>query len=277
MAGIEHYVLWGGKNHPQFGDLPSTLSDFGRIFIAVGGDENAPPGDQNYILGDHLGAWDFGFYLNLDNVKIRGYRQFPLETKSNLKFKSPQDALTGIELQFNEPVIFGIDGVVYEFLYTKWQAGPFRRDDEDERGGFPFQGNENYYNNGVYQTGWAYNRMTIGNPLFIPREDNLGIENNRIVAHHLGASFQFSELNLFMKATISRNYGNWGNPFSSEVRPFQGEPYNPRRDQLSIITGVSIPLTFQSIPISLSIEAAYDNGSLTGNQFGGLVGLTARF
>jgi len=272
-GGLEHYVLWGGNNHPQHGNLPSTFSDFGRVFIAVGGDENAPPGDENYVLGDHLGAWDFGFYLEMDAFSLRGYRQFPIETKSNLKFKSYQDGLTGIDLQFREPAFFGLTNIIYEFLYTKWQAGPRREDPEDERGGFPFQGNENYYNNGVYQTGWAYQRMTIGNPLFIPREDNLGIKNNRIVAHHLGAQFQLPDIQLYMKATASRNYGNWGNPFSSDVRPFQGEPFDPRRDQLSFLGGITIPVNVQEIPLILNIEATYDTGDLIGSQFGGLVGI----
>jgi len=272
-VGLAHYALWGGNDHPQFGDLPSSISDFWRVFKAVGGDENAPPGDENYILGDHLGGWDFGLVLELNRVDLKLYRQFPLETKSNLKLKSIQDALTGLSISFPEPKFMGLTGLTYEFLYTKWQAGPFRRDIEDERGGFPFEGNENYYNNGVYQTGWAYQRMTIGNPLFIPREDNRGIKNNRIVAHHLGAQFQLESVKLFMKATASRNYGNWGNPFSSEVRPFEGEPFNPRRNQYSFLTGISLPITVFEIPILLNIEAAYDIGDLVGSQFGGLVGL----
>jgi hypothetical protein len=272
-GGIEHYVLWGGENDPRFGDLPSSFSDFGRIFIAVGGDENAPPGDENYILGDHLGAWDFGFYLNLDNLKFRGYRQFPLETKSNLKFKSPQDALTGIDIEFNNPIFLGIDRLIYEFLYTKWQAGPRREDPDDERGGFPFQGNENYYNNNVYQTGWVYNRRTIGNPLFLPRADNLGVENNRIVAHHLGISFQMGNIRTQVKCTYSRNYGNWGNPFTDEPRPFEGEPFEPPRNQFSLGLAAQIPVMIGDLPLLVTAETATDVGDLVGRQSGLMIGL----
>jgi hypothetical protein len=272
-GGLAHYALWGGNNHPQYGDLPSTFSDYGRVFAAVGGDDNAPPGDENYILGDHLGGWDFGFFLDFTNIRMKIYRQFPLETKSNLKLKSPQDALTGVSISFPEPKSSGLTGLTYEFLYTKWQNGPRTEDPIDERGGFPFKGNENYYNNGVYQTGWSYNRRTIGNPLFIPREDNRGINNNRIVAHHLGARFQFSELNFFMKATISRNYGNWGNPFSEETRPFEGEPFNPPRNQFSFLAGIEVPMTLQNIPFTFIMNLAQDNGTLVDNQFGGLIGV----
>jgi len=272
-GGLAHYALWGGNNHPVFGDITSSLSDFGRVFVAVGGDDSAPSGDENYILGDHRGGWDFGFFLELDALDLKAYRNFPLETKSNLKLKSLQDALTGIDVSFSEPLVLGLTGFVYEFLYTKWQAGPRREDPIDERGGFPFEGNENYYNNGLYQTGWAYQGRTIGNPLFIPRDDNRGIENNRIVAHHIGMSFLQKKTEWQIKGTYSRNYGTWGNPFSDDPTSISGEPYDPPRNQLSGVLRVQTPIQLSNLPpLNIVAEIGVDSGDLVGNQIGGILG-----
>ena len=270
-GGLAHYAVWGGNNNPRFGNLPNSLSDYWKVFTVQGGDpETAPEIDARYMLGDHLGAWDFGFFLDLENTKIKAYRQFPLETKDNLKLKSLQDALTGISFEFGDDFFLPVSGLVYEFMYTKWQDGPRV---ENVVGGVPCselppgfcrdpgQGNENYYNHSLYRTGWAYNRRTIGNPLFIPREDNLGFSNNRIVAHHIGVQSIFGNMALHGKLTYSRNYGTRGRPFESP------------RNQYSALLGAERGFRFNGWPLSLSAELAYDRGTLVGNQFGVMMGV----
>lgn len=259
-GGVAHYATWGGKNNPRFGDLPSSSADYWRVFFATGGDETAPPGEGDYMLGDHLGAWDFGFFLELGDVDIKAYRQFPLETKDNLKFKSPQDALTGVSFVFDENSTFPLTEFVYEYLYTKWQDGnistntaPDRRDN--------FQGNENYYNHTIYLTGWVYEGRTIGNALFTPRLDNQGVSNNRIVAHHIGLSSTINNVKLTTRATFSRNYGTWLYPFESP------------KNQWSLLTGIESPFSYRNQQFAVLTNIAYDNGSLIGDQVGLLLGL----
>ncbi len=259
-GGLAHYVVWGGNNNPRFGDLPSSRKDYWRVFFATGGDDTAPPGEQDFMLGDHLGAWDFGFFLELDDVNIKAYRQFPLETKDNLKFKSPQDALTGLSITFDENFGLPVKEIVYEFLYTKWQdgnirdnTGPDSRDD--------FRGNENYYNHTIYLTGWVYEGRTIGNALFTPRLDNQGVSNNRIVAHHVGLTTAIWNMNFTTRGTFSRNSGTW-------IRPFETP-----RNQWSFSTGVESPFSYRNQQYTLITEAAFDNGSLVGDQFGLLIGI----
>jgi len=260
-GGMAHYALWGGNGNPQYGDLPSRLSDFSRVFRAVGGDDRAPTTERQLLLGDHLGGWDFGLFLELDAVDFKIYRNFPLESRHNLQLKSFQDALTGIDVIFSEPSVLGLKNFVYEYLYTKWQAGPRTGQPGFENSGTP-GGNRNYYNNGVYKTGWSYYGRTIGNPLFLPGNDNLGIVNNRIVAHHIGALFIQNEIHLQIKATYSRNYGTWV------------EPYSPPRNQFSYLLGGHVPLNIKSLPnIILTSEFALDSGDLIGSQYGILLGL----
>lgn len=293
-GGLAHYAKWGGKNHPTDGDIPARFSDWWNVIFALGGDEFTPGAEQAYALGDHLGAWDFGFYLDLNDVNVKVYRQFPLETKDNLKFKSLQDALTGISFEFTENTRLPFNRILYEFLYTKFQDGPRRpnivngrncaenpdpaicRDD--------YRGNEDYYNHGLYRTGWAYNFRTIGNPLFILNEDNLGIVNNRIVGHHFGFISTMGSVQLTGKATYSRNYGKrcdnripdigerelFGIQCENIVDTIGGRSI----DQWSFLTGAEIPMRIiEGQNITLLFELAFDNGALVGDQFGGLIGL----
>ncbi|MEX0660231.1 MAG: capsule assembly Wzi family protein [Balneolaceae bacterium] len=259
-GGVVHYATWGGNNNPRFGDLPSSSKDFWRVFFAVGGDDTAPPGEESYMLGNHLGAWDFGFFLDVADVDVKAYRQFPLETKNNLKFKSPQDALTGVSVTFGEELDFPIKEFVYEHLYTKWQNGPLRPNtgpnQRDE-----FQGNENYYNHTIYQTGWVYEDRTIGNALFTPRPDNQGVSNNRIVAHHVGLTSSVKNVTITSRATFSRNSGTWIHPFESP------------KNQWSFSTGIESPFSYRDQQFTFLTEAAFDNGSLVGDQFGLLLGI----
>lgn len=270
FGGIHHFVKWGGENHPRHGDLPSSFTDFWRVFFALGGDDDAPRGEQAYMLGDHLGAWEFGFTLEAGLFNLRAYRQFPLETKDNLKLKSPQDALMGFHFRFSERFPLPVTELVYEHLYTKWQDGPRRENTID---GVPCselppgtcrdsgQGQENYYNHSIYRTGWVYNSNVIGNPLFIRHPDNLGVINNRIVGHHIGIVSQLHRVQLTTRATYSRNYGTWSRPFDS------------RKDQWSFAAGVETPLIMAGVPATLLLETAWDHGDLVGNRFGMMMGL----
>lgn len=274
-GGLAHYAMWGGTDNPQFGDLPAEFSDFFRVFIGIGGDDDAPDVEADYLLGDHLGAWDFGFFLELDDLTLNFYRQHPIETKDNLKLKSLQDALNGISIRFDDDLNLPIKGVAYEFMYTKWQDGPKREnilDDGTRCSEFPdkcrdnFKGNENYYNHHIYRVGWATHGRTIGNPLFrtsgLPVESLVdGIINNRIIAHHIGLDANIGKSSVVAKITASRNFGTRNDPFPEPA------------DQFSIGFQTQTPVTLFNQPFILLADLALDNGDLVGNQFGAAIGL----
>jgi hypothetical protein len=278
-GGLAHYAMWGGYDNPAYGELPAKFSDFFRVFAGKGGDIRAPEVEADYLLGDHLGTWDFGFFLDLNKISLKAYRQMPLETKDNLKLQSPQDALNGLSVRFAESLGLPIAGITYEFMYTKWQDGP-RRENVLEDGTrcfeFPercrdrFQGNENYYNHSIYRTGWATQGRTIGNPLFLSSRvpvtsSTYGIINNRIVAHHLGIEANIFDMNVIAKMTYSRNYGIRDNPFP--------EPVN----QLSVGFSMQRNITLFDRPLMLLTDLAFDSGDLFGSQFGASVGLRWNF
>ncbi len=287
-AGIAHYVKWGG-DHPDFGDIPTRFSDFRNVFLAYPGDEQTPGPFQTYVLGDHLGAWDFGFFLDIGETSFTVYRQFPLETRDNLKLKSLQDALMGISISLPENFRPPVRRFVYEHLYTKYQDGPRR----PNIGGDPdrdlYRGNENYYNHGVYRSGWVYNLRTIGNPLFFPSDENLGVINNRIVAHHVGLISEYEGIQLSAKATYSRNYGKYCDNRVPDLGDEELFGYRCEMDelgdaihtvgghavrQLSVLTSAEIPVKlFNDQNTFILFEIAYDRGRLAGNQIGALLGL----
>lgn len=269
-GGIAQYVVWGGTT-PSGRQQPNTLRDFFRVAVAVSGDEDAPGEDRVYIIGDQLGGWDFGFFLEFDDVQFDFYRQFPLETKDNLKLKSAQDALTGISINLAENINLPFTQFVYEYLYTKYQDGP-RIANTGDLSRDRYMGNENYYNHGTYKTGWVYNGRTIGNPLFIPSQFlDVGVINNRILAHHVGfASLLPRSMLLTTKATFSRNYGKrWDNRIIDRGEQKLFEPYN---EQWSLLLGINAPFQLQSHRLSVKMEVAYDTGGLVGDQFGILLG-----
>lgn len=283
-GGLAHYAKWGGNNHPSGRDVPTRFRDFFAVFFSLEGDEDTPGPEQAHALGDHLGAWDFGFQLELNDYEIHAYRQFPYEDYSNLFFKSYMDALTGISVQIPDYVKFPANQILYEFLYTKFQAGPREARENPDDGQGPYRYNENYYNHYFYRTGWVYQMRTIGNPLFTPSPENLGILNNRIIAHHIGIISAFSQSKLTGKATFSRNYGKRCDnrvPDIGEGELFGIECINEVEtvrersiDQWSFYLGIDTPVPFLSRnDFIVRIQVAYDNGRLAGDQVGTLFGI----
>lgn len=272
-GGIMHYVVWGG-NSQRHGPLPGGFNDFFSVLLATGGDEDALPGEQDYMLGDHLGAWDFGFFINLEDYRIKAYRHFPLETKDNLKLKSPQDGLLGLHLQLPGNGI--ITGILYEHLYTMWQDGPRVLDEGNWRDGQ--KGRENYYNHGIYRSGWTYQGRTIGNPLLLATpntaDGSRGIENNRVIAHHIGLEGNATPSTTWRTIlTLSDNHGRWGsveNPLWDESYKYYGG-----LQQFSYLTEINTQLPWHQ-NLYLNASVAGDLGEVYENRLGMMVGISWR-
>ena len=283
-AGLAHYTKWGGNNHPRQGDIPKRFSDYWNVFFVMGGDEFTPGQEQTYALGDHLGVWDFGADLELGDTNIKLYRQFPIETKFNLKLQSAQDALTGILIELPDDNSSFLRSFIYEYMYTKYQAGPRRPNVGGDLSVDLYRGNQNYYNHGLYRTGWVYNFRTIGNPLFKPVDSNLGIINNRIIAHHVGFEALSRGVTLTGKATYSRNFGKrcdnrvpdlgeeelFGIQCENVVETSNGRELK----QISLLASAEAPARFLGRDdLFLKVELAFDNGLLFGDQFGVMTSL----
>ncbi len=208
-TGLVHYGMYGG-NTPGFGQNPAGLTDYFRVFFMIEGDPDEAMENEDYALGDHLGAWDFGLRVNTGEFELFAYRQFIIETGKELLFNTLQDGLLGLGISRNEGGRL-LDGALFEYLDTRYQLGPFRPAVVPG-----FSGQKSYYDHFIYQTGWTHQQRIIGNPLITGYPDggvlnnNNKIGNNKVQAWHFGLHGTTQENGTYkLKFTRSRNYGTY--------------------------------------------------------------------
>ena len=107
--------------------------------------------------------------------------------------------------------------IVFEYLYTKYQSGPYNH---DHTMNIPdhLAGMDDYYNHGIYP-GWQHWGQVIGNPLYrspIYNEDGVFyIRNNRFIAYHLGIDGSPSErFDYRLLGTYQKGWGTYNGPFN---------------------------------------------------------------
>lgn len=195
--GLEMWSQWGGYS-PEYGEQPDSFKDYLRILVGANGGADAVGGDRINVLGNHLGRELFRLDWYADRFTVTFQHDIPFDDKSGMRFQNFPDGVNTLALSFKDRRKWVTD-ILYEFVYTKNQSGPMHdrpatEEEIQENGGQTYTilgGEDNYFNNGVYRSGWTYHGMTIGLPLAVPmyRDDNgivMGIASNRIVAHHFG-------------------------------------------------------------------------------------------
>jgi len=170
-GGLAHFAQWGGDS-PDRGNLPSSFSDFFDVILGQEGNSSAPLTEQINVLGNHLGMWDFGAEYDFGKAgKLFAYWHHYYELRSSFLFRSIGDGFWGAGMK--DMQVGPIRGFVLEFIKTKNQNGPGLSDptpqfpDEEANFGFRFNGRQNYYNNGVYLSGWTYEDRNLGSPLLL--------------------------------------------------------------------------------------------------------------
>ena len=113
--------------------------------------------------------------------------------------------------------------VVAEYLYTKYQSGPYNHD-HTQNISDQIAGMDNYYNHGIYP-GWQHWGQVIGNPLYrspiYNTDGQLKIYNNRFVAWHLGIDgAPTTRLAYRALATYQEGWGTYDIPFNSKHQNF---------------------------------------------------------
>ena len=198
-GGIVHNVQWGGTN-PGYGQLPDSFEDYLRVVFSQSADQksNAPGAEKTNSIGNSVAGYDFNLRVHLNHATLSFYRLFYLEDKVSTQFRSPWDGMWGAAYiaKKSHPLL---KAFLYEHINTK------RQDSFD----FEPRGSANYYNNGVYGSGWTYNNRVLGNPLLLTDGSNRSpIYNNIILAHHFAADgFISPNLQWEIRYTFSRNYG----------------------------------------------------------------------
>ncbi len=203
---IVHFVQWGGTS-PIFGRTPQSFADYLRVvFVRPAKSDNIIVPEQENVLGNSLGAYDFRLDIDLPLIGFSAYRLFYHEDTVSLRFRNPWDGMWGAVFRFPKAPA-GIRSILWEHVYTKKQGSK-----PDER-----RGSDNMYNHFLYGTGWTHYGRSIGLPLMITADGIEGVVNNIVIAHHLALSGRLPtrgnagggwlDLTYELRATISRNYG----------------------------------------------------------------------
>lgn len=253
--GLEHFAQWGGTSPVErLGKLPQDFNAYKHIIKAEGGDTlSVHPGEVTNSLGNHIGSWNFGLELEIENFSSKIYYQTIFEDNSGKEFKNFPDGLWGITCKFKEPKLT-VKSVVFEFLHTPDQSGSIH--DWLRKLG----GNDNYFNHWIYKSGWTYNKMTVGTPFItspIYHSDSVHtyLYNNRVKVHHFGIRGQFNDIQYKSIISYSKNYGT------------HSKPYSNVKNQLSVLMEAVLPVKLK-YNFNVKGALAFDLGKMYGNNFG---------
>jgi hypothetical protein len=214
-AGLEDWAEWAGTD-PNGNKSPSGFKDYIRVIFGRKGGKNASESDQINVLGNHLGRILCKLDYRGDWYKASIAMDHPYEDGSGTTLHNFPDAVWTIYAGANDKDRW-ISDAVFEFIYTKSQSGRYHTKPGTN---IVIGGDDNYFNNGEYRSGWTYYGRTLGVPLITPREKNaqgmtLGVCNNRIEAYNMGIRGKIAHIMPYsLKLTYSKNYGMYNSTYA---------------------------------------------------------------
>lgn len=259
--GLEMWSQWSGTS-PVYGKQPSSLNDYFRVVFGQSGGDDATLSDQINILGNHLGRELIRLDWNADRFTLTFQHDIPFDDRSGMRFQNFPDGVNTLNLSFRDRDKWVTD-ILLEFVSTKSQSGPSHNDPDDPE--TVLGGNDNYFNNGEYKSGWTYYGRTVGLPLFTPMPENgnghtLGVCNNRVTAWHFGIRGKAARTVPYrFLFTYSRNFGQ----YSQRLGMFDAAP-----QQFSLALEGKVPHLGRSLPLSLGIGLYGDFGQVYQDSFG---------
>lgn len=233
-GGLNHQAQWGGKPRVPFYDAVTNTKvakygnsleaylnivmglpiDFTTQKFSTGGQVYG----EVYRPGNHLGSVDVALEYEGKASKWLFFRQSIYDDGSILFLGNIADGLTGVSWASRSPASF-LSRVAVEFLQTSHQGGPYWGR------GWPevVQGQDNYFNNGVYEEGWVYRQRTIGTAFLMPLRNSTGLApndrlsklnpnyilNNRVKALTVGVISKIRKVELLSRISVSQNLGNY--------------------------------------------------------------------
>jgi len=268
IAGLDHYAQWAGTS-PTTGKQPNTFKDFIRIVLGKSGGGSATIGDQTNALGNHLGSYLVQLNYRADKTHLSFYYSHPFEDASGLEMQNWMDGLYGLVVDLKKPT-GPVSHFLAEFTYTKNMSGenpPDQGYDEDGNP-IPGRGRDNYFNNGIYNSGWTYFGKTIGSPYFtaMPVDEN-GITNgvilgdNRFMSFNLGMKGTFKPIQYKAMLSHVTYFGWFGNEYETKPKQFSG------------LVELLLPQNTKGIPFDISLAASFDTGTYAPVNFGGFLTL----
>jgi hypothetical protein len=206
--GVDHVAQWGGVS-PVYGKQPTSFDDFINVFFARSGSSTSSIYDQINVGGNHIISQSTKAEINIKNFVVSAYWQHLMEDKP-IRFiwntVNISDGLWGITIQ-NHKIPF-IQKIIYEYLNTTDQSGPYHDYD-----GVVYGGSDNYFNNYLYQNGWTHYGRTIGTPFITSpiynKNHEISILNNRVQVHHIGMEGEYKGYRYKGISSFTKNYGTY--------------------------------------------------------------------
>lgn len=250
---LDHYAQYGGVSK-TYGPQPSSFSDYLKIFTGSSGGSKARESDQANALGNHLGSYTFSYSMIRYDYDLKIYHQNIFEDRSGMEFNNFPDGVWGLYLQ--PKGIRFLKAFLYEYVQTVSQSGRF----------FPppngnFRGGDNYFSNGMYQSGWTYKRRIIGTPFIVPNENNRGIKINRSYVQHLGILGIINKLTYKVKASYVKNLGTYNKPLDEVEEAY----YSYLGLEYPVLSG------------NLNAQLAFDLSNTQANRYGISLGYNISF
>lgn len=197
-VGLQHFVQWAGTS-PDYGKLPGGFNDYIDVFTGKEGSDDVE-GEEANALGNHLGSYEVEIKTSFKNFNVVLIYNHLFEDGSGRMLFNTPDGRYGIYLEDQEQGKL-IDTFMYEFYYTKDQS----------EGSGTTDGNDNYFVNNLYKSGWIYENRVIGVPFITLNEDRTRVYNNTIIVHHIGISgVSFGKLPYKFLTSYRKNYGYKG-------------------------------------------------------------------
>jgi len=258
--GFHHYAMWGGYS-PEYGQVAEGWDAFKKVFMVARGDSIDKEAKNAY--GNHLGSRNFGLDYNGKDFGLHLYWQTIFEDNSGKVWRNIEDGLWGIVYRNKQKKPL-LKGALYEFLHTTDQSGRYHEKDGEIVGG-----NDNYFNNYLYRSGWTSNSYTIGTPLITSpiidqAESGQILINNKVIAHHLGLSgWLMDNLQYRTLLTYSINYGTNSGPF------------DPLKRDFSFLTEFHYKIP-ENPTWMIKTKLAGDLGNMYGPNFGVMVSVVRR-
>lgn len=259
--GLDHVAQWGGKSQlPSIGQQPVSLSAYKAVFLGGKGGSEANISDQINALGNHIISQSTRMDIEVANFNIVAYWQNISEDgpiRFITKTMNLPDGLWGISIK-NKIFPF-VKGILYEYLNTTDQSGPYH-----DKDGIVYGGNDSYYNNSIYSSGWSYFSRTLGSPFLTSSIYNKNAEirltNTRVQVHHFGLEGNIQGFDYTLLTSFSKNYGNYYPAFPAMKR------------STSLLFQINKSLrSFHQIEIGGSI--GMDRGTMYGNNLGGMLSI----
>ena len=279
--GLEMACQFGGKSYynDEMAQGGTGLSSFIHAFIPGGTD--ATDGDYKNAEGNHLGSYVARVNLDQETWGASLYADQFFEDNSmsvHLAYNGYGEGETAWQhvkrryfiYNFNDWMLGGevklkyanwLNGVVIEYLTTKYQGGPTYHDVTGNRGEH-ITGLDNYYNHHLY-TGWQHWGQVMGNPLYLSPiyngDGRIIVEDNRFQAIHLGISGQPDDnLHYRLLATWRSGLGSYYHVYPKAKR------------NISVMAEANYKFSDTSALKGWSVKGAVgmDNGKWVGNNFG---------